>query len=117
MALVFAFTSAVKAEMSLSGYTEFFAGSADQSTAYGIDNATGIDKAGLDNGNYSRVTANYSTTLDSGIDVGGTMNLTTRDCQGDKTGNCNVVNFNMVNFSGGFGTFSVGERFAVRGSD
>ena len=46
------------------------------------------------------------TTLDSGIDVGGTMNLTTRDCQGDKTGNCNVVNFNMVNFSGNFGTVS-----------
>ena len=39
------------------------------------------------------------------------MNLTTRDCQGDKTGNCNVVNFNFVNFSGGFGTISVGERF------
>ena len=30
LALVFAFTNAVKAEMSLSGYTEFFAGSADQ---------------------------------------------------------------------------------------
>ena len=113
MALVFAFTSAVKAEMSLSGYTEFFAGSADQSTYHGIDNASAIDQAGLDNGNYSRVTANYSTTLDSGIDVGGTMNLTTRDCQGDKTGNCNVVNFNMVNFSGNFGTISVGERFAA----
>ena len=113
MALVFAFTSAVKAEMSLSGYTEFFAGSADQSIAEGADNAQGIDQAGLDNGNYSRVTANYSTTLDSGIDVGGTMNLTTRDCQGDKTGNCNVVNFNMVNFSGNFGTISIGERFAA----
>ena len=113
MALVFAFTSAVKAEMSLSGYTEFFAGSADQSTHNGVENQSGIDKAGLDNGNYSRVTANYSSTLDNGIDVGGTFNLTTRDCQGDKTGNCNVVNFNMVNFSGGFGTFSVGERFAA----
>ena len=38
MALVFAFTSAVKAEMSLSGYTEFFAGSADQSKYRGVDN-------------------------------------------------------------------------------
>ena len=113
MALVFAFTSAVKAEMSLSGYTEFFAGSADQSTHLGVDNVSGIDNAGLKNGNYSRVTANYSSTLDSGIDVSGTMNLTTRDCQGDKTGNCNVVNFNFVNFSGGFGTISVGERFAA----
>ena len=113
MALVFAFTSVVKAEMSLSGYTEFFAGSADQSTYHGIDNASAIDQSGLDNGNYSRVTANYSTTLDSGIDVGGTMNLTTRDCQGDKTDNCNVTNDNFVTLSGGFGAFSVGERFAA----
>ena len=113
LALVFAFTSAVKAEMTLSGYTEFFAGSADQGTHLGVDNQGGYDKAGLDNGNYARVTANYSSTLDSGIDVGGTFNLTTRDCQGDKTDNCNVVNFNMVNFSGGFGTISIGERFAA----
>ena len=113
LALVFGFTSAVKAEMSLSGYAEFFAGSADQGTYNGVDNVSGLDKAGMDNGNYSRVTANYSTTLDSGIEVGGTMNLTTRDCQGDKTGNCNVVNFNMLNFSGDFGTVSVGERFAA----
>ena len=112
MALVFAFTSAVKAEMSLSGYTEFFAGSADQSKNLGVEDQSG-DPAGLKNGTYSRVTANYSTTLDSGIDVSGTMNLTTRDCQGDKTANCNVVNFNFVNFSGGFGTFSIGERFAA----
>ena len=41
------------------------------------------------------------------------MNLTTRDCQGDKTANCNVVNFNFVTFSGGFGSVSVGERFAA----
>ena len=37
-ALAFALTSIVKAEMSLSGYTEFFAGSADQSRIYGADN-------------------------------------------------------------------------------
>jgi len=111
MALVFAFTSAVKAEMSLSGYQEFFAGSADQSTYLGVDNNSGIDGAGLKNGLFTRVTANYSTTLDNGIDVSGVMNMTTRDCQGDKTANCNVVNFNMMSFSGGFGTISVGERF------
>jgi hypothetical protein len=111
--IIFAIVKLAHAEMSLSGYTEFVAGSADQSTAYGIDNATGIDNAGLDNGTYSRVTANYSTTLDSGIDVSGTMNLTTRDCQGDKTSNCNVVNFNFVTFSGGFGSVSIGERFGA----
>ena len=113
LALTFAFANILKAEMSLSGYAEFFAGSADQSTAYGVANQSGIDPSGMDNGNYSRITANYSTTLDSGIDVGGTMNMTNRDCQGDKTNNCNVVNFNMLNFSGNFGTVSVGERFAA----
>mgnify|MGYP001234487924 CR=1 FL=1 len=113
IALAFAFTNAAKADMSLSGYTEFFAGSADQSRIYGADNQSAIDNAGLDNGNYSRVTANYASTMDNGIEVSGTMNLTTRDCQGDKDGNCNVVNFNFVNMSGGFGTISVGERFAA----
>ena len=63
-----------------------------------------------------QVTADYSTTLDSGIDVSGTMNLTTRDCQGDKTANCNVVNFNFVTFSGGFGSVSVGERSLLGGN-
>ena len=29
----------------------------------------------------------------------------------DKTGNCNVVDFNFMSFSGGFGTISIGERF------
>ena len=38
MALAFAFTNAVKAEMSLSGYVEFFAGSADQSKYQGTEN-------------------------------------------------------------------------------
>ena len=109
--MAFAFASAVKAEMSLSGYTEFFAGSADQSKYNGVDNNSGIDKAGMTNGNYSRITANYSSTLDSGLDVSGTFTMTAKDCQGDKTGNCNVVNHNFVNISGGFGTISVGERF------
>ena len=109
--LIFATFKFAYAEMSLSGYTEFVAGSADQSTYAGAENQSGYDKAGLDNGTYSRVTADYSTKLDSGIDVSGTMNLTTRDCQGDKTNNCNVVNFNFITFSGGFGSVSIGERF------
>ena len=111
--IIFATVKFAYAEMSLSGYTEFVAGSADQGTHLGVDNQGGYDNAGLDNGTYSRVTANYSSTLDSGIDVSGTMNLTTRDCQGDKTNNCNVVNFNFVTFSGGFGSVSIGERFAA----
>ena len=111
LALVFAFANAVKAEMSLSGYTEFFAGSADQSKYQGVDNVSGIDKAGMSNGTYSRITAGYSSTMDNGIDVSGTFTMTAKDCQGDKTGNCNVVNHNFVSLSGGFGTVSIGERF------
>jgi len=111
LALVFAFTSSIKAEISISGYTEFFAGSADQSKYQGVDNVSGIDKAGMSNGTYSRFTAGYSSTLDNGIDVSGTFTMTARDCQGDKTGNCDVVNHNFVSLSGGFGTVSVGERF------
>ena len=109
LALAFAFTSTVKADISLSGYQEFFAGSANQDKYQGAGNH-GLDKAGFKNGHYTRITAGYSTTLDSGIDVAGTMNMTTRDCQGDKTGNCDVVNFNFMTFSGGFGSVSVGER-------
>jgi len=106
----FIFTKIAFAEMSLSGYTEFAAGSADQSTYQGAENH-GIDKAGLSNGTYSRITANYSSTLDNGLDVAGTFGMTARDCQGDKTGNCNVVNHNFATFSGGFGSVSIGERF------
>ena len=112
-ALAFALSSIAKAEMTVSGYTEFFAGSADQSRALGADNQSGIDKAGLDNGNYGRLTANYSSTMDNGIGVSGTFGMTARDCQGDKTENCNVVNWNFVNFSGNFGVISIGERFAA----
>ena len=111
LALVFAFTSAVKADISLSGYAEFFAGSANQDKYQGVSGAHGLDKAGMKNGTYSRITANYGSTLDNGIDVSGTMNMTTRDCQGNKTGNCDVVNFNFMTFSGGFGSISIGERF------
>ena len=116
-ALFFAIGSNVKAEMSLSGYAEFFAGSADQSTASVGTNAPATnhaqDKAGLDNGTYTRLTATYSSTLDSGINVDGIMSMTNRDCQGDKTDNCNVTNDNFITLSGGFGAISVGERFAA----
>ncbi|MDA9708750.1 porin [Alphaproteobacteria bacterium] len=111
IALAFAFTSTIKAEMSLSGYQEFFAGSADQSTYQGRDNDHDQDQAGIKNGQYTRITANYSSTLDSGIDVSGVLTVMSRDCQGTDTGNCGVVNHNFVNLSGNFGTVSVGERF------
>jgi len=106
----FIFTKIAFADMTLSGYTEFAAGSADQSIMGGNEQH-GIDKAGLSNGTYSRITANYSTTLDSGIGVDGTFGMTARDCQGDKTGNCDITNHNFATFSGGFGSVSIGERF------
>ncbi|MEC8100113.1 MAG: porin [Pseudomonadota bacterium] len=111
MALAFAFTSAVKAEISLSGYQEFFVGSANQNTYNGQDNNSDKDEAGIKNGQYTRITANYSSTLDSGIDVSGVLTVMSRDCQGGDTTNCNVVNHNFINLSGNFGTFSIGERF------
>lgn len=111
LALAFAFTSAVKAEISLSGYQEFFAGSADQSTYQGRENDSDQDQAGIKNGQYTRITANYSSTLDSGIDVSGVLTVMSRDCQGPDQTNCGVVNHNFINFSGNFGTVSVGERF------
>lgn len=112
-ALILAFSSMVKAEISMSGYSEFFFGSADQSKIYGAENNSAIDKAGMHNGQYTRIRASYNSTLDSGIEVAGTMNLTARDCQGNRTNNCDVVNFNFLTFSGSFGSLSVGERFAA----
>ena len=109
-ALILAFTSVARSEMTLSGYTEFFAGSADQTTYQGAANH-GIDQSGMSNGNYSRITANYSSTMDSGIEVSGTYVVSGRDCKGGNTGNCNVVDYNFATFSGGFGSISIGERF------
>jgi hypothetical protein len=111
-ALAYAFSNVVKADISLSGYAEFFGGTVEQKTLNGATEH-GQDKSGLDNGTYTRITGNYSTTLDSGIDVSGVMNVSTRDCQGDKTNNCNVTDMNFLTFSGGFGSISVGERFAA----
>ncbi|MDA9654823.1 porin [Pelagibacteraceae bacterium] len=113
-ALILAITSFVKADMSISGYQEFFAGSVNQSTATigsGAVTDHGFDKSGLSNGTYSRITANYSTTLDNGIDVSGTYVVNARDCSGNRDNNCNVVNFNSVAFSSTFGTIAIGEKF------
>ncbi|MDA9708263.1 porin [Alphaproteobacteria bacterium] len=106
----FIFTKVVFADMSLSGYQEFTAGSADQSTYQGRDNDHDQDQAGIKNGQYTRITADYSTTLDSGLDFSGVLTVMSRDCQGGDTDNCATVNFNFVNLSGNFGTISIGER-------
>ncbi len=110
--LCITFIRIANAEISLSGYTEFAAGSADQSISQGSENH-GNDLAGMHNGTYSRITADYTTTLDSGIEVSGTYVFGARDCKGSNTGNCNVVDYNFATFSGGFGSISIGERFAA----
>ena len=110
--LALVFTSVLKAEMSLSGFQEFFAGSADQSIAGG-NTEHGHDKNGMSNGNYSRITATASATLDSGIEVGGYYNMA-RSCRGSDTNNCGVaVNGNGLTFSGNFGSIGFGEIFDV----
>ena len=110
--LALVFTSVLKAEVSLSGYQEFFAGSADQATAMG-DSEHGLDKSGMTNGNYSRITATGSATLDSGIEVGAYYNMA-RSCRASSTNNCGVaVNGNGLTFSGNFGTIGIGEQFDV----
>jgi len=110
--LALVFTSVLKAEISLSGYQEFFAGSADQATAGG-NTEHGYDQAGLSNGNYSRITASASTTLDSGLELSGYYNMA-RSCRGSDTGNCGVaVNGNGLTISGSFGSIGIGEIFDV----
>jgi len=110
IAFVLAFVNTVKAEISLSGYQEFVIGSADQSTYLGIENGSHIDQAGIKNGQYTRITADYASTLDSGLDFSGVLTVMSRDCQGGDQDNCATVNFNFVNLSGNFGTISIGER-------
>jgi len=112
LASVFAYVNIAKADISLSGYAEWNAGSVDQPTADSTTNH-GIDMSGLDNGTYTRLTAGYSSTLDSGLEVSGTMTISPRDCLGDRQDNCDVVNHNFVTLSGGFGAVSIGERFAA----
>ena len=102
------FTSAVKAEIALSGYMQFFAGSADQQTYNGADANQGTDKAGISDGHYSRITATADTTLDSGINVAVTYNMS-KDCRATSTANCNIsVNQNDMAFTGGFGAINIG---------
>jgi len=114
-ALVLAFTTVVKADISLSGYQEFFVGSADQATASSTTNH-GIDLAGMSNGNYTRLTAAYSSTLDSGLELAGVYTASARDCQGSRDAICGVVNFNSITLSGGFGSIGFGEKFDVGAS-
>jgi hypothetical protein len=110
--LILALTSVARADISLSGYAEYYAGSADQSIANGTTNH-GIDQSGMSNGTYTRITGSASTTLDSGIEVNITSTMYSESCQGSEQANCGVVNFNNAAFSTNMGTITVGETFDV----
>ncbi len=105
-----------KAELSLSGYQEFYAVSVDQSTAAGLQQDTQTDNAssGLSNGRFTRLIATGTSTLDSGIEVTGVFAIS-KDGQasGDTDTNTVAVNENSLSLSGGFGTMSIGNVFSA----
>ena len=113
-ALILAITSVVKADISISGYQEFYAGSADQTVYEANGGVATPNLAGMSNGIYTRLTADYSTTLDSGIEINGIYTFSARDCMGNHgTANCGVTNMNNVAFSSSLGTIGIGEKFDV----
>jgi hypothetical protein len=111
IAICFALLFSVKAfaEITMSGYQEFWSGSGNQDVAAGVSGGVhGIDKGVFSNGIYSRIMLTSATKLDSGIDVTGSYTFT-RDCRVD-TDNCGVsANENSVAFGGAFGTIAFGE--------
>ncbi len=111
MSVVF-LTTTVKADghegITLSGYMQFFAGSADQTKYNGLTSNQGLDKSGISDGHYSRIIANAGTTLDNGINVAVTYTMA-KDCRATSVANCNIsVNQNDMAFTGGFGSVNVG---------
>ena len=105
-----------KAELSLSGYQEFYAVSVDQQTAAGLQQDTQTDNArsGLSNGRFTRLIATGTSTLDSGIEVTGVLAISKDGAaSGDTDTNIVAVNENSVSLGGGFGTISIGNIFSA----
>ena len=97
--------SAAKAEVSLSGYQEFYMGSADQTTQNSLATSTGASTNtnfnGFSNGRFTRLIAVGTTTLDSGIEVTGTYTLSKdNDSNGDNDTGGVAVDQNDIVFSG-----------------
>ena len=110
------FLTAAKAELSLSGYQEFYAISIDQTTETGLDAAlhTTENRSGLSNGRFTRLIATATTKLDNGIDVTGVYTISKdNDSGGDADTSTVAVDENSVSFGGGFGTISVGNIFSA----
>jgi hypothetical protein len=113
LANFFAFSSNADGHISLSGYQEFFAGSADQTRTTALDNSTGASTnnsySGFSNGTYTRLVATATTTLDSGIEVTGVLTMSKdADSGGDSDVEAVSTDQNDISFSGGFGTIAVG---------
>ena len=110
--------SSAKAEISLSGYQEFYMASADQSTQNTFSSSTGASTNsnfnGFSNGRFTRLIAVAKTTLDSGIEVTGTYTLSKdADDNGDADTSAVAVDQNDIVFSGGFGTIAFGQNFSA----
>ena len=116
MAVLGAFTlTAAKAELSLSGYQEFYAVSVDQTTAAGLATSTNTheSRSGLSNGRFTRLIATGTSTLDNGIAITGVYAISKDDRAGDTDTRTVAVNENSLSASGGFGTISVGNIFSA----
>ena len=110
-AAVFPFTQKAFADISMSGYQEFFMGSADQTKMLGLDTTDQTDqsKSGFDNGTYTRIIATASTKLDNGLEVTGVYTLSKDTDSGGNADNDGVsVDQNDITVSGGFGTIAFG---------
>jgi len=106
-------TFSSNAEISLSGYQEFFAGSADQTRQTALDVSSGASSntsfGGFSNGTYTRLVATATTQLDSGIEVVGILTMSKdADSGGDNDNESVSVDQNDISFSGAFGTIAVG---------
>ena len=108
--------SIAKAELSISGYQEFYGISVDQTTSAGLDTATQTDTStnGLSNGRFTRIIATGSTTLDSGLEVTGVYAIAKDGgAAGDTDTNIVAVNENGLYVSGGFGSIGIGNIFSA----
>ena len=108
--------SIAKAELSISGYQEFYGVSVDQTTSAGLDTATQTDVSqnGLSNGRFTRIIATGSTTLDSGLEVTGVYAIAKDGgAAGDTDTNIVAVNENGLYVSGGFGSIGIGNIFSA----
>ena len=107
--------TAAKAELSLSGYQEFYAVSVDQTTAAGLATSTNTheSRSGLSNGRFTRLIATATTTLDNGIGITGVYAISKDAGSSDTDTRIVAVNENSISFGGGFGTVSLGNIFSA----